>query len=137
MTTLLIALCIVLVPQISYAVNMDVIKQIESGGNANAYNKVSKARGIYQITPVVLDEFNTFNKSNYKPVDLFIPRVNEKIAYWYMEKRIPSLLKHFKVAVNTKNQIIAYNAGIRHARNGFIPKETRKYLKKYYKLGGK
>jgi hypothetical protein len=115
-------------------VNMDVIKKIESNGNPLAHNRSSGARGLYQITNIVLVEFNQYNKTHYKPSDLYIPYVNEQIASWYMNKRIPAIFKHFKVADTIQNRIIAWNAGIVYARNGYAPKETRKFIAKYNKL---
>ena len=112
-------------------VNMDVIKQIESSGNPLAYNRSSNARGHYQITPIVLEEFNHYKKTAYKSNDLFNPATNFLIADWYMNKRIPQMFKYFKVKDTVRNRIIAYNAGIVYARNGFAPSETRNYIKKY------
>jgi soluble lytic murein transglycosylase-like protein len=112
-------------------VNMDVIKQIESSGNPLAYNRSSKARGHYQITPIVLEEFNHYKRTNYTSNDLFNPATNFLIADWYMNKRIPQMFKYFKIKDTVRNRIIAYNAGIVYARNGFAPSETRNYIKKY------
>lgn len=115
-------------------VDMEAIKQIESSGNVMAYNRVSKATGLYQITPIVLTEFNHYKKTSYKQGDLFNPGTNFLIADWYMNKRIPQMFKHFNVKDTVRNRLIAYNAGIVYARNGFAPKETVKYIQKYNKL---
>ena len=112
-------------------VNMDVIKQIESSGNPRAYNRTSGARGHYQITPIVLEEFNYYKNTAYKSNDLFNPATNFLIADWYMNTRIPQMFKYFNVTDTVRNRIIAYNAGIVYARNGFAPAETRNYIKKY------
>ena len=61
-------------------INMNAIRTIESNGNAFAYNRYSHARGLYQITPIVLKEYNKLNKVNHSEGDLFNPLVNEKIA---------------------------------------------------------
>lgn len=114
-------------------VNLDFIKQIESEGNSNAFNEKSQARGLYQITPIVLKEWNNFfPKKQYKEKDLFKPEINKEIASWYVNDRIPQMLAHFKKPVNLKNVLISYNAGIDYVvNNRTLPKETQDYLKKY------
>lgn len=114
-------------------VDLDTIRQIESSGNPLAVSKTG-ACGLYQIMPCVLQEYNQFNKTNYSRLDLFNPKTNEKIANWYLNKRIPQMLRHYGKEVNTNNCIIAYNAGIRAVVKGYLPKETKNYLNKYARL---
>lgn len=120
-------------------VNMDRIMQIESGGNPNAYNASSKATGLYQITPIVLKDFNqTMLKipgydNTYKQADLYDPQINAKIAHWYMNTRIPSLFKAYKLVDSVDHRLVAYNAGIRAVIRNLRPKETRDYIVKYHK----
>lgn len=115
-------------------INMDAIKQIESSCNPRAYNRRTLARGLYQITPIVVDEWNQFHSVKYTPSDLFNPSVNFKIADWYMNNRIPSMFRYFKIDDTVNNRIIAWNAGIRYARNGFAPKETINFISKYERI---
>lgn len=120
-------------------INLDHIKDIESGGDPLAFNKHSKARGLYQITPIALEEWNNFNKKKrYSRDDLFNPKVNEEIASWYMQKRIPQMLTHYKKPVTVDNILASYNFGIGHVVDDSpLPQETKDYIKKYYaKLGG-
>ena len=49
---------------VSMKVDMDNIYRIESSHNPKAYNSGSKAKGLGQITPIVLKEWN-----NYHPND--------------------------------------------------------------------
>ena len=114
-------------------VDLNTIKQIESAGNPLAVSRTG-AVGLYQIMPCVLSEYNQFNKSNHSRPDLFNPAVNEKIAKWYLEVRIPQMLKHYGKAITTTNCITAYNAGIRAVVKGYLPKETANYLQKYARL---
>ena len=114
-------------------VDLNTIKQIESAGNPLAVSRTG-AIGLYQIMPCVLSEYNSFNKSNHSRPDLFNPLVNEKIAKWYLTKRIPQMLRHYGKAINTTNCLIAYNAGIRAVVKGYLPKETKNYLLRYAKL---
>jgi hypothetical protein len=113
-------------------INMDKIKRIESSGNALAYNKSSEARGLYQITPIVLKEYNNFHKEKYSKQDLFNAGINEKIARWYINVRIPQMLKYYKRDLSIKNILISYNAGISYVVSGkSLPTETKEYIIKY------
>lgn len=118
----------------SELVNMDTIQYIESSRNINAYNKNSQARGLFQITPIVLKEYNQLNKTNYGLQSLFNGNINYKIAKWYLECRIPQLLKYYKKEIKVKNIIWAYNAGIGNVIKNRLPKETKEYLLKYKKF---
>jgi len=117
-------------------VDLKIIAQIESSNNPLAVSHCG-AVGTYQIMPVVLSEYNTFNKTNFSRSNLFSAEINEKIAKWYLGKRIPQMLRHYGKAVTTTNCITAYNAGIRAVVKGYLPEETRRYLKKYAKLQGR
>jgi soluble lytic murein transglycosylase-like protein len=114
-------------------VDLNIVKQIESAGNPLAVSRTG-AIGLYQIMPCVLSEYNTFNKANHSRPELFNPQVNAKIAKWYLEVRIPQMLRHYGKEVNTSNCLIAYNAGIRAVVKGYLPRETANYLKKYARL---
>lgn len=113
-------------------VDIDTIIQIESSGNPNAYNKGSQARGLMQITPICLKEYNSFNRASFNLSDLFVPEINIKIGTWYINKRIPQMLRYYKIEDTINNRLIAYNFGIGNLKNGVpLPKETRDYIKKY------
>jgi soluble lytic murein transglycosylase-like protein len=110
-------------------INMYKIAQIESGGNPLAVNKQDGGRGLYQIMPILLKEYNNFHKVKYVSNDLFNVKINTEIARWYLTKRIPQMLRYYHKEVNI---IICYNAGISYvAYNKRIPKITERYLKKY------
>lgn len=114
-------------------INLDIIKQIESGGRADAYNKRSGAIGLYQITDICRRDYNIMTGSNVLEFDLYDPFVNERIARWYIYKRIPQLLRHYGHDVTDENVIIAYNAGISYVGNE-IPSETTNYINKYKRM---
>ena len=120
-------------PVYAEVVDLNTIRTIESSGNPFAVSKTG-AVGLYQIMPCVLQEYNSFNKTNYSRADLFNPKINETIARWYLIKRIPQMLKHYGKAITTTNCIIAYNAGVRAVIKGYTPKETKNYLAKYQRL---
>ena len=115
-------------------IDLNKIIAIESSGNANAFNKSSQARGLCQITPICLREWNDFNSTQYSKEDLFIPAVNKEIATWYLNVRIPQMLRHYRKEDSVRNRLIAYNAGISYVVNGkSLPSETVRYIEKYNK----
>lgn len=127
-------------------IDLSIISIIESSNNPLAFNKSANARGLYQITPVCLKEYNNFNKVRYTEAQLFDPVISHQIADWYYNKRIPAMLKHYGVDDTIKNRIIAYNAGISYViplrlgsksksnRIKVLPNETVRYIEKYNKL---
>lgn len=116
-------------------VNIDYVIQIESGGNPNAYNETSKCRGLMQISEIVLKEWNT--RENHQVLetrDLYNKAVNITIGTWYINTRIPQMLKAYKIPDTIDNRLWAYNAGIGNVKKGIKPKETKNYIIKYRKL---
>ena len=127
---LLIALC-----TNGYAepiVDLSIIAKIESSNNPFAWNKADDSRGLYQITPICLKEFNNYHSKKYAARDLWNVKVNREIADWYFNQRIPQMLRYYKVEDTLENRIIAYNAGIAYLVNkNPIPRITRLYIAKY------
>lgn len=130
-------------------VDLDTIAQIESSNNPSAYNKESHATGLYQITPTCLEDFNRFYKDReYKKWglsqnfgvlnmrDMFDVHLAYIVADWYMNKRIPYILKHYEIEDTVKNRLWAYNAGFHKVKRGIMPLETRNYIKKYFEEKG-
>lgn len=117
----------------SAKIDLNVIKIIESSGIADAQNTRTGARGLWQITPICLKDFNKHTKSTYTYNDLWAPWINRKIADWYLHKRIPQILRSRKKKLTVDNLLISYNAG--HSWIGKrLPKETQEYLRKYRRL---
>jgi len=87
-------------------INLSKIRQIESKNNFFAYNFKSHAIGLYQITPIVLQEYNKFKSSNIISYQLFYPIINEQVAKWYLNKRIPQMLKHINNQITVRNNLI-------------------------------
>lgn len=116
-----------------FAVDLNAIAQIESSNNHLAFNKSRGARGLYQITPICLKDYNKFHAIKYTNKDLFDKVINRKVADWYLHNRIPELLKSKRKEVNLENTVTCYNAGIKYVGRK-IPRETKKYINKYYKL---
>lgn len=116
-----------IVPQI----DLHAIAMIESSGNPKAIG-LSGDSGLFQITPVLLKEYNALTRSMVHQDDLFHPGVSRKIADWYLHKRIPEMLRRFKKPVTVRNVIIAWNSGIKTVVKGTkIPRVTERYLEKY------
>jgi len=110
-------------------VNMDKIAQIESSGNPLAYNKGSGAKGLYQITEICLEDYFIFNPCC---INLFNEDDNLHVADWYMNERIPQLLKHYGYDDTVRNRLIAYNCGITCVGKK-LPNETVNYISKYFR----
>ena len=112
-------------------IDMSIIAQIESSNNPDAYNEVSGATGMYQITIPALADFNNYHKkSKYTLSEMFVPKKGYSVASWYMNTRIPQLLKHYGYEDTIDNRLIAYNWGISNTSKPLC-KETRNYIRKY------
>lgn len=117
-------------------IDMTQIMMIESSGNPLAFNSGSEARGLFQITPICLKEWNNFHPSEKHTKDeLFNPIINKKIACWYV-KRIKQMLRYYKKEETVDNILTCYNAGVSYVvHNKALPTETKAYIAKY-KQGG-
>jgi len=119
---------------VGVSIDLGVIASIESSNNPMAYNKRTQARGLYQITPICLKDYNNFHERRILKDDLFKPSMARNVADWYVNVRIPCMLKHYGIKDTIENRLWCYNAGIGKVIKGIMPKETREYIKKYHKL---
>jgi len=115
-------------------INLEIIAKIESSNNPLAYNTRSQARGLYQITPICLKDYNQQNGLNLPVNALFNPSTSHTIAKWYLEARIPLILQNKGIPVTVDTVLWAYNAGVGKVIKGIMPNETRNYIKKYKQL---
>ena len=115
------------------AVNMEAIRYIESRGNPQAVGESGEI-GLYQIMPITLKSYNQRHEVNYTKSDLFTPEINEKIASWYLEQRIPEMLRYYGLKTSIKNILWAYNAGISRVREGVMPEVTKQYIEQYWEV---
>ena len=115
-------------------VDMQRIRIIESSGNPRAYNVSSQARGLYQITPIVLTEWNNYHSHDKHTIaQLFSSVVNSKIAHWYMNYRIPQMLHYYEVEDTVNHRLVSYNAGVSYVvHSKALPDETVQYIRKYH-----
>jgi len=120
---------------------LSIIAVIESSGNPLAYNPNTKATGLYQITPICLEEYNNYHKVKFTQKDLFKPDINKKIASWYLYRRIPEMLMVNGYSPSTENILICWNWGIGNflkwkAGKKSLPRETKNFLDKYKEMSG-
>ncbi len=122
--------------QCSKRIELEFIKKIESAGDSCALNLTDGgSRGLYQINPVGLRDYNKYHKKKYTLEDLWNAEINKRIAVWMFEKRIPQLLRAYGFRNTINNQIICYNAGIDFlVSKRKIPRGTIKYIEKYRKM---
>lgn len=123
-------------PAAADEIDLNKIMMIESSGNPLAWRKADDSRGLYQVTPICLKEFNNFHSKKYTKNDLWSPAINREIAEWYLTVRIPQMLKHYKIPDTVNNRLIAYNSGISClVKNKPLPKITKRYIEKYQRGG--
>ncbi len=128
-------------------IDINKIIQIESSGNPHAYNKRSGAIGLMQITPICLEEWNNpeilrkrgESRNTVFLVDLYCGAINVYIGTWYINERIPQMLKAYGLEDTIEYRLIAYNWGIgnllKHLKGKYpLPKETRDYIRKYKEI---
>ena len=128
------------IPAHAEDVDMNIIATIESNGNPYAYNPISQARGTYQITPICLNEYNDKHRDSIIIEEqLFNPVYNGVVAFWYMNQRIPQMLKYYALQDTIDARLACYNAGIvvylkyKQGKRK-LPNETINYINKYHKL---
>lgn len=144
---LIIAVLIIFV-KISYAFEVDLkkIAMIESSNNplAISYTKgfdgrlKPLARGLCQIMPITLQEYNQRNNTKLVLEDLFNAEISKMISNWYYNKIIPEYFRAYKIQDTIENRLVAYNWGVGNLRKYLrgektLPKETRDYIIKYNK----
>ena len=118
-------------------INMRVIATIESSLNPLAYNSYTKATGLYQVTPICLEDYNDYHHKKFTLSEMKNPVLCYKVADWYMNTRIPQLLLHYGYEDTVERRLVAYNAGITRVvyydppLSPTLPRETRQYIKKY------
>lgn len=115
---------------------LDFVKlaRIESSMNPEAYNKKTKATGLFQITPVVVKEYNERFKTSLTLENMKSITISTRVAIWYADHRIPQILRYYKRPVTTQTILWCWNAGIGKYLKGIMPEETREFINKYNKL---
>ena len=114
-------------------VDLRAVKMIESANLPFVIGREGEI-GLYQITPILLKDYNNYHKIKIPRLALFIPFINSKVAKWYIGKRIPQMIRAKGYKVTVRNILIAYNGGIKYVGRKTIPKITERYLEKYRRL---
>lgn len=91
------------------------------------------ASKVSQITPVCLADYNARNTPKYRMGEMKEPQKAGRVAEWYLNNRIPALLKHYGYQDTVRNRLIAYNAGVGALKRKNLPSETVAYINKYNK----
>lgn len=122
---------------VSCKINLPAIAKIESSNNPKAFNKLDHgglgSRGLFQVSEVLRKDFNLKNKTNFSKEDLFNPKINTRIADWYLNKEIPRLIKfyakkHPYIVDSVESRLTAFNMGIL----ALIKKrQAHQYINKY------
>lgn len=115
---------------VSISVDMRKIAYIESSGCKNLVGDNGKALGCYQLHSGVVAEYNQYRKASLKHSDVMNRETGLIVASWYMNKRIPAMLRHYKQPDTLENRLTAYNMGIGAVIKG---KRASKYIDKYNK----
>ena len=119
---------------IAEEINLDAIAFIESSNDSLAYNQTSEARGLYQITPVCLEEYNNYNRTDYTKADLFSEGINKEIAIWYITIRIPQMLRYFNKGLTPMSKGRILKLLDKTYNNSFYKNGLKGYNVKLYKI---
>lgn len=109
-------------------IDMGKIAYIESSGCKNLVGDNGKALGCYQLHSGVVAEYNQYKRASYRHKDVMRKDIGFKIANWYINKRIPAMLRHYGKPDTLENRLTAYNMGIKAVIKG---KRASKYIEKY------
>ena len=95
----------------------------ESGGNPDSVNPADPSRGLMQLTPGALADFNKALSRSYSFDDMFIPYKNIEVGTWYYATRLSKTGDTYKA-------IAAYNAGLGNIPAGYAHADkVTKYLR--------
>ena len=130
-TRITLLLCLVSFPVHAETVNLNIISQIESSGNASAIGDRGLALGLFQLHAGAVKDASRALNVAYKHRDALDPKTARVIADAYINQVIPSYLKHYRLKDTLENRLTAYNMGIGAVKAG---KVSKKYVQKYKKL---
>jgi len=83
----------------------------ESSGNPDSVNPADPSRGLMQITPGALSDFNAAVGRSYSFDEMFDPYLNIEVGTWYFASRVAKTR-------NTNLALAAYNAGLGNINAG-------------------
>lgn len=117
-------------------VNLTIIAKIESNNNQLAIGRSGEI-GLHQISKAVLREYNfsVFGFEGYKTEDMFNTDYNTFVAEWYINYRIPQLLRSYRIKDTVENRLRVYHIGIGNViKHKAWGKNTKDYIRKYREL---
>lgn len=125
-------------------IKLEIIEQIESGGNPLAFNKKSGATGAFQITEIALRDFNNEVGSRLTMKDMKKAEKAAHVAIWMFEERLPYFIKKYGLNDSELTRIAIWNWGVgntvKWSKEGSefnkLPKETRNFYEKYKRISG-
>jgi len=140
----IIVLAVLIMPRPGVVIDLDCIIEIESSGNQNAVNEKSGARGLCQITKNTWEECTMQLKEDWDWSEAFDPDKNRVIGEYYMNERIPQMLKHDQLPDTIETRLAAYKWDLGSILKLYLqygtrwqehtPTETQNYIKKYGEL---
>lgn len=128
-----------------FAVEIDYNKiiQIESSGRETATSRTG-ARGLMQIQKPTWGECTQGLDVKWDWSEAYEGRKNIVVGIYYLDHRIPQMLRYYKIPDTIETRITAYNWGIgnllkcyrKHGRRWqqHLPNETKSYINKYHTL---
>ena len=122
-------------------INLGAIIQIESSGNPLAVSPAG-CRGLCQIAKGTWCECTILMGVDWTwEEDAFDPGCNRAVGQFYINHRIPQMLRAYEIPDSEATRIGAYNAGIGRVRHlwrehgtdwlSHAPRETQYYVVKY------
>lgn len=113
-------------------INMDALAMIESSGRADATSFLGAryGRGKYQVSELLLIDYNRINHTNIQPDDLYDADTCLNVALWAVTEYIPMLLRHYGCEVTNNAILHSYNLGAKAYADG---RRNYNYINKYNK----
>ena len=111
-------------------ISLPALAMVESSNNPNAvsFAGAKHGRGTYQVSEVLLIDYNKRFKTSYSPHELFNSEINKKVATWALYEEIPRLLKHYGKEVTLEAVLQSYNIGTFGYSKG---RRNSDYVRKY------
>jgi hypothetical protein len=137
----------VMIPLIGDEENWVVINlliKIESGGDPCAISPAG-ARGLCQIMKPTWQECEELLEVDWDwDNNWYVTAKNRAFGIYYVNNRIPKMLRHYHIPDSVNTRLACYNWGIGHVKRAIrehgsewqsqMPEETKNYIRKYHKL---
>jgi soluble lytic murein transglycosylase-like protein len=140
----IILLIVIIMPRSGVVVDIDCIIELESGSDPNAVDEKSGARGLCQITQKTWDECTIRLEKDWDWAEAFDPYYNKALGKYYINERIPQMLKHNQIPDTIETRLAAYKWDLGSVLKLYFrygtrwqqhtPPEIQNYIKKYGEL---